>query len=58
MKSGLLPIAMTANGKSIAVSGELKEQKMNIARKIIEAHKLKFGSLPPLRQYLVIASSG
>ena len=41
---------VTANEKSIAVSGELKEQKMNIARKIIEAHKLKFGSLPPLHQ--------
>ena len=28
---------MAGNEKSIAVSGELKEQKMNIARKIIEA---------------------
>ena len=31
--------------KSIAVSGGLKRTKMNIAQKIIEAHKLKFGSL-------------
>ena len=29
---------------------------MNIARKIIEAHKLKFGSLPPLQQCSVIGS--
>ena len=48
---------MTANEKSIAVSGELKEQKMNIARKIIEAHKLKFGSLPPLQQCSVSGSA-
>ena len=48
---------VTANEKSIAVSGELKEQKMNIARKIIEAHKLKFGSLPPLQQCSVSGSA-
>ena len=48
---------VTANEKSIAVSGELKEQKMNIARKIIEAHKLKFGSLPPLQQCSVGGSA-
>ena len=30
-------LTMAGNEKSIAVSGELKEQKMNIARKIIEA---------------------
>ena len=45
------------NEKSIAVSGELKEQKMNIARKIIEAHKLKFGSLPPLQQCSISGSA-
>ena len=30
---------------------------MNIARKIIEAHKLKFGSLPPLQQCSVSGSA-
>ena len=48
---------LAANEKSIAVSGELKEQKMNIARKIIEAHKLKFGILPPLQQCSVSGSA-
>jgi hypothetical protein len=35
----------------------LKAQKMNIAQKIIEAHKLKFGSLPPLQQCSVSGSA-
>ena len=30
---------------------------MNIAQKIIEAHKLKFGSLPPLQQCSVSGSA-
>ena len=30
---------------------------MNIAQKIIEAHKLKFGSLPPLQQRSVSGSA-
>ena len=49
---------MGINGKGIAVSGGLKAQKMNIAQKIIEAHKLKFGSLPPLQQCSVTGSYG
>ena len=48
---------MGHNEKSIAVSGGLKAQKMNIAQKIIEAHKLKFGSLPPLQQCSVSGSA-
>ena len=43
--------------KSIAVSGGLKRTKMNIAQKIIEAHKLKFGGLPPLQQCSVSGSA-
>ena len=38
-------------------SGGLKRTKMNIAQKIIEAHKLKFGSLPPLQQCSVSGSA-
>ena len=38
-------------------SGGLKRTKMNIAQKIIEAHKLKFGSLPPLQQCSVSGST-
>jgi hypothetical protein len=35
---------------------DLKAQKMSIEQKIIEAHKLKFGSLPPLQQCSVSGS--
>ena len=38
-------------------SGGLKRTKMNIAQKVIEAHKLKFGSLPPLQQCSVSGSA-
>ena len=48
---------MAHNEKSIAVSGGLKRTKMNIAQKIIEAHRLKFGSLPPLQQCSVSGSA-
>ena len=48
---------VAGNEKSIAVSGGLKRTKMNIAQKIIEAHKLKFGSLPPLQQCSVSGSA-
>ena len=51
-----MKISITPNEKSIAVSGGLKRTKMNIAQKIIEAHKLKFGSLPPLQQCSVSGS--
>ena len=48
---------MGINGKGIAVRWGLKAQSMDIAQKIIEAHKLKFGSLPPLQQCSVSGST-
>jgi len=42
----------------LAVSSGLKAQKMNIAQKIIEAHKLKFGSLPAFCQCSVTGWHG